>query len=133
MNAERPMTPDELEANGFPRNFHDLGRAELRATVGGAAAEGAPCQDYDPSAPPVVAELTTASASIQWKGTDACLDIHCGCGAHTHFDGDFAYAIECGACGIKYDVSDRIALRPFSGRHRAVVSETSRSTEAGSN
>lgn len=32
-----------------------------------------------------------AHAFIQWKGTDVCMDFHCECGVHMHFDGDFAF------------------------------------------
>lgn len=35
---------------------------------------------------------------IQWKGTDACFDFHCDCGAHMHIDAEFAYAVKCSAC-----------------------------------
>lgn len=28
-------------------------------------------------------------AFIQWKGTDVCMDFHCECGAHCHFDGSY--------------------------------------------
>lgn len=35
---------------------------------------------------------------IQWKGTDACIDVNCVCGALTHIDADFAYLIQCGEC-----------------------------------
>lgn len=30
-------------------------------------------------------------AFIQWKGTDVCMDFHCECGAHCHFNSDFAF------------------------------------------
>jgi hypothetical protein len=40
---------------------------------------------------------------IQWKGTDACLDFHCRCGAFLHFDGDFAYNLRC-TCGIVWEM-----------------------------
>lgn len=39
------------------------------------------------------------SAFIQWKNTDLCMDFYCDCGAHGHFDGFFAYAVECAHCG----------------------------------
>lgn len=35
---------------------------------------------------------------LQWKGTDACFDLHCKCGAHLHFDGYFAYYVQCPHC-----------------------------------
>ncbi len=27
---------------------------------------------------------------LQWKGTDACMDIHCKCGTLSHIDADFS-------------------------------------------
>ena len=38
------------------------------------------------------------SVYIQWKGTDVCMDFHCDCGAFCHFDGDFAYVVQCPHC-----------------------------------
>jgi hypothetical protein len=37
-------------------------------------------------------------AFVQWKGTDACIDLHCECGFHSHYDGDFAYGLQCPSC-----------------------------------
>ena len=42
---------------------------------------------------------------IQWKGTDACLDFHCKCGAHLHFDETFLYHVKCGECNSYYMLS----------------------------
>jgi len=47
---------------------------------------------------------------IQWKGTDVCMDIHCGCGAIDHVDGDFAYFVQCEYCGRIYEVSSSVKL-----------------------
>ena len=48
---------------------------------------------------------------IQWKGTDVCIDIHCGvCGEHTHFDGDFMYQIRCPHCKTVYHANPNIEL-----------------------
>jgi hypothetical protein len=41
---------------------------------------------------------------LQWKGTDACFDFHCECGASCHFDGDFAYAVKCPHCGTVWEM-----------------------------
>ena len=49
-------------------------------------------------------------AWIQWKGTDVCADIHCSCGAHSHFDGDFMYFIRCPACRKVWEVGTHISL-----------------------
>jgi len=43
-------------------------------------------------------------AFIQWKGTDVCMDFHCECGEHNHFDGDFAYVVQCAACGQEWEM-----------------------------
>ena len=52
-----------------------------------------------------------AHSFIQWKGTDVCLDFHCECGTHAHFDGDFAYVIVCPACGAEWEQPATIPLR----------------------
>lgn len=54
-------------------------------------------------------------AFIQWKGTDACLDLYCVCGSQDHFDGFFAYRWRCGACGRVYVLPDRLVLTPLDG------------------
>lgn len=47
---------------------------------------------------------------IQWKGTDVCIDLHCECGYHDHFDGEFLYFYECPACHRKYAVGQNVKL-----------------------
>ena len=47
---------------------------------------------------------------IQWKGTNACLDLWCVCGAHGHVDAWFAYAYRCAACGRHYAVGQTLKL-----------------------
>jgi hypothetical protein len=54
-----------------------------------------------------------AYAWIQWKGTDICMDIHCICGTHGHFDGDFAYSLKCIDCGREYATGQNIKLIPL--------------------
>lgn len=49
---------------------------------------------------------------IQWKGTDVCMDVRCSCGALTHLDAEFAYTIQCGACGAKFHVNPHVELVP---------------------
>lgn len=51
---------------------------------------------------------------IQWKGTDVCIDLHCACGYHGHFDGDFFYFYECPACHAKYAVGQNVKLIPLT-------------------
>lgn len=43
-------------------------------------------------------EEKSPSVFIQWKGTDVCMDFYCDCGAHCHFDGCFAYEVQCQHC-----------------------------------
>jgi len=50
---------------------------------------------------------------IQWKGTQACVDIHCAkCGCHSHYDGDFMYFVKCPKCGQIYECNGYIELIP---------------------
>ena len=48
---------------------------------------------------------------LQWKGTDACLDFYCTCGAQGHFDGYFCHRIRCGKCGKVWTLPDLLPLR----------------------
>jgi hypothetical protein len=36
--------------------------------------------------------------NVQYKGTDLCMDFYCDCGEGSHFDGLFAYVIQCPHC-----------------------------------
>jgi len=47
---------------------------------------------------------------IQWKGTDVCMDLHCECGHHNHYDGYFAYTIKCRKCGALYAPSCNVEM-----------------------
>lgn len=47
---------------------------------------------------------------IQWKGTDVCMSIQCKCGASSHIDSEFVYAVECPACHAKYMCNGHIEL-----------------------
>ena len=49
---------------------------------------------------------------LQWKGTDVCCDIHCKCGAHLHFDGDFMYFFRCPHCGQVWESGTHVAIYP---------------------
>jgi hypothetical protein len=51
---------------------------------------------------------------IQWKGTEACVDLHCSCGAHGHFDGYFMYRVKCAHCGQAYAVAQNVVLAPVT-------------------
>lgn len=53
-------------------------------------------------------------AFVQWKGTDVCFDFYCPCGVYSHFDGDFAYSVRCGACGRVFETASYIQFREIS-------------------
>lgn len=61
-----------------------------------------------------IRELPRPNAFIQWKGTDVCADYYCVCGDQFHFDGEFAYAIQCPHCHHRYEVSAMIELREMT-------------------
>ena len=45
---------------------------------------------------------------IQWKGTTACMDIHCNCGWQGHVDSSFLYYIKCPKCKSIYMLNGHI-------------------------
>ncbi len=48
---------------------------------------------------------------IQWKGTDLCMDFYCPkCGEHSHFDGMFAYHIECSGCRARWKMPEHVEV-----------------------
>jgi hypothetical protein len=49
---------------------------------------------------------------VQWKGTDACLDFWCACGADLHFDGYFAMDFTCGQCGQTWELPHKLEPQP---------------------
>lgn len=57
-------------------------------------------------------------AFVQYKGTDICMDFHCECGAQCHFDGDFAYVVQCPHCKAKWE------MPPILYPRRAVAGKT---------
>lgn len=54
--------------------------------------------------------MKNVTTFIQWKGTDICMDLHCDCGHHNHYDGDFAYFVQCFKCGQIYQLAQSIEL-----------------------
>lgn len=56
------------------------------------------------------------SAFIQWKGTNVCMDFYCRCGAHCHFDGDFAYTVKCPHCNTIWEMPCMIYPREADKR-----------------
>lgn len=59
-------------------------------------------------------KLKCTHAFIQYKGTDICMDFYCECGKHLHFDGYFAYFIQCGYCGETYEMPPYLVPRKIS-------------------
>lgn len=47
---------------------------------------------------------------VQWKGSDVCISFTCLCGEGGHFDGMFAYALRCAACGRIWEMPTQFAL-----------------------
>ena len=62
----------------------------------------------------VEAAFLGANATIQWKGTNVCMDVHCPCGEHSHLDAEFAYFVRCPKCGVSYKVGERVTLTPMT-------------------
>lgn len=69
-------------------------------------------------------EKPLPNASIQWKGTDVCLDFRCECGFRGHFDGEFAYHLKCEGCGRTWTMPHTVGLIPDGDESAAVVPET---------
>jgi hypothetical protein len=86
-------------------------------TAWGDPTAGEPVVPDDPS--PIRGEHGTPEAFIQWKGTEVCLDFYCPCGMQSHYDGGFAYALECQSCGRVFDMPHTVQLR-----ERPVTTET---------
>lgn len=62
------------------------------------------------AADPILRDVpgTDAGTFIQWKSTDVCLDLRCPCGVATHFDGFFAYVVQCCGCGALYELGTAV-------------------------
>ena len=60
---------------------------------------------------------------IQWKGTDACIDLHCKCGHLGHLDREFLYFYKCKACGAKYAVGQNVKLIPLDDEEARLVED----------
>jgi len=57
-----------------------------------------------------LAEIQKDHAFIQWKGTDVCMDWHCPCGCHNHYDAGFCYYVKCKGCGSVFSVSPHVEM-----------------------
>lgn len=64
-------------------------------------------------------EVDVPHAFLQWKGTDACFDFHCKCGAFCHFDGYFAYYVKCPHCQTVYQMPFHLFPREVSDTNGA--------------
>ena len=53
---------------------------------------------------------TDSGGWIQWKGTHACIDLHCVCGHDGHADADFLYQVKCPVCGREFFVGQNVKL-----------------------
>ena len=62
---------------------------------------------------------------IQWKGTDICMDFYCECGVHNHYDGYFAYYIECSGCKQIYKLDTKVMMEKskLNENHRPLRDE----------
>lgn len=70
-------------------------------------------------------EHTVPNVFIQWKGTNACLDLHCVCGVDGHFDGMFAYYLRCNACGRTWRMHTRAVIEsPANADDAQIVFES---------
>lgn len=61
--------------------------------------------------------------SIQWKGTDVCIDVRCPCGHQGHIDGEFFYSYKCVGCGAVYAVGSYVQLVPLTAQEQTVFAE----------
>ncbi len=115
----------QLDAYGPLGRWHNEGRTQGQrlpdALVDAGAHEGDQLivvavdrfVDADAVATAVQAAVSDAPTDvfIQWKGTEACLDLHCECGVHGHYDGFFAHLLQCSACGAQYEMPATVAPR----------------------
>lgn len=49
--------------------------------------------------------------SIQWKGTNICVDFECPCGRSAHMDTYFLYAVVCPDCGRRWELDPTLLVR----------------------
>jgi len=61
--------------------------------------------------------MKTENNFIQWKGTDLCMDFHCECGTHNHYDGFFAYYVKCSGCGQVYKMDTTVKMEKVYGNN----------------
>jgi hypothetical protein len=54
--------------------------------------------------------VITKENFIQWKGTNICMDFYCKCGYDNHYDGYFAYFVQCSKCSQIYKMAQSIEM-----------------------
>ncbi len=71
--------------------------------------------DLDDGTPPAPV------AYIQWKGTEACLDVYCTCGGQFHLDTEMptATALRCGGCRQLWQLPEFLPLSAVGEDHWA--------------
>ncbi|MBB5985966.1 hypothetical protein [Sphingobium lignivorans] len=55
--------------------------------------------------------IASTHAFIQYKNTNICMDFRCDCGEQSHYDGDFADAVECPNCHQQWEMPQFIVPR----------------------
>lgn len=63
---------------------------------------------------PTPVDVAKPHGWIQWKGTEVCMDFHCECGHHSHFDDDFCYFVKCPECGSVFEMDGHVTARKLS-------------------
>lgn len=61
--------------------------------------------------------MSTSTARLQWKGTDACVDFTCQCGFEGHIDGYFLYYLKCPECQKVWRMDPSISLTEERSPH----------------
>ncbi len=51
---------------------------------------------------------------LQWKGTEACMDIWCECGSGMHLDAGLVYQLKCMDCGALYLLPSSLPLQKIT-------------------
>jgi hypothetical protein len=57
--------------------------------------------------------MESGVASVQWKGSDLCADVICGCGADWHVDAEMPFSgfIRCPSCLRIWEIPSALPLR----------------------
>lgn len=100
-----------------------------------------PCKHCEPGRPCSTVRGTfdqvpgsDAAMFIQWKGTDVCMDFQCSCAPDDeayafHFDGMFAYIVECPRCHTMYELGTQVRARRLSDDERGWLGDQAKVLE----